>query len=106
MNGSGSLVHPENLMDHIAALIARIRLFYDPTREPLRRRVYTYLLLIAGMAASAGLIAGSLPVVLAGPLAAALAVPVVEKARSLVTPVAAPDLTDTPGRHSTDRGAA
>lgn len=84
-------------------LIAKIRLFYDPTREPLRRRVYTYLLALSALAVTAGLITGSLATGLAGPLATLLAVPVVEKARSLVTPVADPIIDDTPGRHAADR---
>ncbi len=87
-------------MARLRAVYARIRTFYDPTREPLRRRVYTYLLLVASLAAGAGIITGSVATGLAGPLALVLAVPVVEKARSLVTPVADPDLTDTPGRHA------
>lgn len=87
-------------------VVTRVRTFYDPTREPLRRRVYTYLLALAALAVGAGLIASSVPLAIAGPLASLLAVPVVEKARSLVTPVADPDLTDTPGRHAVDRNPA
>lgn len=90
-------------MDRVRALYARIRLFYDPTREPLRRRIYTYLLAIAALAVAAGFITGSLVAGVAGPLATLLAVPVVEKARSLVTPVADPIIDDTPGRHAADR---
>lgn len=93
-------------MAYLAALIHRIRLFYDPTREPLRRRVYTYLLAVAALGAAFGLVSGVLAVTIAVPLATILAVPAVEKARSLVTPVADPDLTDTPGKHATDRGPA
>lgn len=89
--------------DRLRLVYDRIRLFYDPTREPLRRRVYTYLLALAALAVGAGVIASSVPLALAGPLATLLAVPVVEKARNLVTPVAAPDLSDTPGRHAADR---
>lgn len=90
-------------MTFLSDALRRVRLFYDPTREPLRRRVYTFLLAIAAIAVGAGLIASSVPLAIAGPLASLLAVPVVEKARSLVTPVAYPDLTDTPGRHAVDR---
>ncbi len=90
-------------MDSVRAIVARVRTFYDPTREPLRRRVYTYLLLVASLAAGAGIITGSVATGLAGPLASLLAVPVVEKARSMVTPVADPIINDTPGKHAVDR---
>lgn len=87
----------------MGTLITRIQLFYDPTREPLRRRVYTLLLGIIAAAVAAGLLTGSAVATIPGILTIALAVPAVEKARALVTPVADPDLTDTPGRHSVDR---
>lgn len=90
-------------MTHLRALIARVKLFYDPTREPLRRSVYTFLLGLVGVAVTLGVITGATAVAVGGPLAALLAVPVVEKARSKVTPVADPDLTDTPGQHALDR---
>ncbi len=90
-------------MDSVRAIVARVRTFYDPTREPLRRRVYAYLLLVASLAAGAGIITGSVATSLAGPLALVLAVPVVEKARSKVTPVADPIINDTPGKHAVDR---
>jgi hypothetical protein len=83
--------------------IARVRLFYDPTREPLRRRVYTTLLLVVPFAVTAGILTGSAATGLIGLLPVLLAVPAVEKARSLVTPVADPDLTDAPGKHAADR---
>lgn len=98
--------YPETPMPRITDLITRVRLFYDPTREPLRRRVYTLLLGIVATAITAGILTGSAAVAAPGLLALVLAVPAVEKARSLVTPVADPDLTDTPGRHSPDRKPA
>jgi hypothetical protein len=90
-------------MDTLRDAVARVRLFYDPTREPLRRRVYTYLLAVTALAVGAGLIASSVPLAIAGPLASLLAVPVVEKARGMVTPVADPIIDDTPGKHAEDR---
>ena len=90
-------------MTSIRALVARVRAFYDPTREPLRRNVYTFLLGIIGVGVTLGVITGATALAVGAPLAALLAVPVVEKARSQVTPVADPDLTDTPGQHALDR---
>lgn len=84
-------------------LVARIRYFYDPTREPLRRRVYTTLLLAVPIAVAAGILTGSAAASFLGLLPVLLAVPAVEAARRAVTPVADPDLTDTPGKHSVDR---
>ena len=89
-------------MTSLRALVARVQQFYDPTREPLRRSVYTFLLGVAALLASAGLITGTVAIGIGGPLALLLAVPAVEHARSKVTPVADPDLTDTPGRHALD----
>lgn len=83
-------------------LIARVRLFYDPTREPLRRSVYTSLVLLVPALVTAGILTGAGAASLLGLLPLLLAVPV-EKARSLVTPVADPDLTDPPGKHAADR---
>ena len=90
-------------MDRLRTALAAIRRFYDPTREPLRRSVYTTLLALAGAAVTLGLITGTVVATIAGPLAVVLAVPAVERARSLVTPVADPAIHDTPGRHATDR---
>ena len=90
-------------MDRLQALVTRVRLFYDPTREPLRRSVYTTLLGLATLGATLGIISGTAALAVAVPLAALLAVPAVEHARSKVTPVEDPDLTDTPGRHAVDR---
>lgn len=93
-------------MSRLSDVYARVRLFYDPTREPLRRRVYSYLLLVASLAVAAGIITSSAVATIAGPLALVLAVPVVEKARSLVTPVADPIVDDVPGKHAQDRGTS
>ncbi|MBP2323343.1 hypothetical protein JOF56_003728 [Kibdelosporangium banguiense] len=82
-------------MRHMLDLVAKFRLFYAPTREPLRRRVHTTLLAIAALAVTAGLIAGSTVAALIGPLALLLAVPAVEKVRAQVTPAASP-----PGKHA------
>ncbi len=90
-------------MPHFRALVARVQQFYDPTREPLRRSVYTFLLGVAALAATMGLITGTVAIGIGGPLALLLAVPAVEHARTKVTPVAAPDLSDDPGQHSLDR---
>lgn len=90
-------------MDTLRAIDARVRLFYDPTREPLRRRVYTALLGIVTLAVTAGLITGAVAVAVSGALAAILVVPATEMARRMVTPVADPIIDDTPGRHAVDR---
>lgn len=90
-------------MAFLSDAVNRIRRFYDPTREPLRRRVYTLFLGILATAITAGILTGSAAVAAPGILALVLAVPAVESARSLVTPVADPDLTDTPGAHAVDR---
>ncbi len=90
-------------MARLRAAYTRIRSFYDPAREPLRRSVYTALLAIVGAAVTFGIITGTTAATLGGPLALVLAVPAVERARSLVTPVAATAINDTPGQHSVDR---
>lgn len=90
-------------MTLLRTLIARVRSFYDPTREPLRRSVYTALLGIVAAAVTFGLITSSVAALVGGPLALLLAVPAVEHARSLVTPVADPIINDTPGKHAVDR---
>lgn len=87
-------------MAFVQDVVRRVRLFYDPTREPLRRRVYSFLLACAALAVAAGILTGSAAATVAGPLAVVLAVPVVESARSKVTPVAAPLLDDDPGKHA------
>lgn len=81
-------------MAHLQDLVARIRVFYDPVNEPVRRRVYTILLALAALAVTAGLITGSAVTAICGPLALLLAVPSVEKARASVTPV-----VEQPGKH-------
>ncbi len=89
-------------MPDVRALIARIKDFYSPAREPLRRRVYTALLMVIGAAVTAGLVTGTVAVTLSGLLPVPLVVPAVEAARQKVTPVAAPVLpiTDEPGQHA------
>jgi len=87
-------------MTTLRALVARVRSFYDPTREPLRRSVYTALLGIVGAAVTLGLITSTVALTIGGPLALVLAVPAVEHARSKVTPVADPIINDTPGKHA------
>ncbi|WP_394620960.1 hypothetical protein JNUCC0626_18255 [Lentzea sp. JNUCC 0626] len=83
-------------MSRLADIAAKIRLFYDPTREPLRRHVYTTLLGLVAFAVAAGLVTGSVATALIGPLALVLAVPAVERARAQVSPVAG----DKPGKHA------
>lgn len=93
-----------SLGSRLGAIGPRVREFYSPTREPLRRHVYTTLLAIMGFAVTAGLLTGTTLLAVSGPLAFLLAVPAVEKARSLVTPVAAPVFVDdVPGKHAPDR---
>lgn len=77
-------------MPPISDIVAAIRRFYDPTHEPLRRRVYTALLALAALAVTVGLVAGSAVTAIAGPLSLLLTVPAVESARSQVTPAARP----------------
>lgn len=90
-------------MPDLKDAIERVRLFYDPTREPLRRRVYTALLTLVGVGVAAGIVSGALAVSIGTAGAAVLMVPAVEYARRAVTPIADPNLTDTPGRHAVDR---
>ena len=92
-------------MAHIRATVARVRLFYDPTREPLRRRVYSTLLAVVTLAVGAGVITGTVAATLAALAPLVLMVPATEAARRLVTPVADPVVADTPGRHAEDREA-
>lgn len=89
-------------MTRVNDLIARIRLFYSPLREPLRRRVYTALLAIVTLGVTVGVISGALAVAIGSAGAAVLAVPAVEYARRAVTPVAAPvvPIDDEPGQHA------
>lgn len=87
-------------MARLKAIVARIQLFYSPTREPLRRTVYTTLVAILGIAVTAGILTGALAATLTGIGATVLMVPAVEAARRLVTPVKDPIITDEhPGRH-------
>ncbi len=92
-------------MPALRTLISRVRTFYSPDREPLRRSVYTSLLLVIGVAVTAGLITGTVAATISGLLPVLLVVPAVEAARTRVTPVAAPVLpkTDVPGEHSLER---
>ncbi len=92
-------------MTNLRALVARVRDFYSPAREPLRRRVYTALLMVIGAAVTAGLVTGTVAVTLSGLLPVLLVVPAVEAARQKVTPVAAPVLpiNDEPGQHALER---
>lgn len=87
-------------MTRVNDLIARIRLFYSPTREPLRRRVYGALLGLVTLGVTAGLISGALAVSIGSAGAAILVVPAVEYARRAVTPVADPIIDDEPGKHA------
>jgi len=89
-------------MTRVNDLVARVRLFYSPLREPLRRRVYTALLGIVGVGVTVGLISGALALSIGTAGAAILAVPAVEYARKAVTPVAAPvvPIDDDPGQHA------
>ncbi len=80
----------------------RVRLFYDPAREPLRRSVYTSLIVIVPALVTAGILSGAGAASLLGLLPVLLAVPV-EHARQKVTPLAAPVLDDEPGKHAVDR---
>lgn len=93
-------------MDRIRTVITRIRIFYDPTREPLRRRVYTSLATLIAVGVTAGAITGAMALSLGGFAAAVLVIPAVEAARSKVTPLTDPVIDDTPGRHAVDRVAA
>ncbi len=96
-------------MPDLRTLITRVRLFYSPDREPLRRSVYTTILGIVGAAVTLGLITGTVAVAIGAPLAGLLAVPAVEHARSKVTPTAKLQdervvyVNDEPGQHSMDR---
>lgn len=90
-------------MAFVKAAVRRVRLFYDPTREPLRRRLYSFLLACAALAVASGILTGSTAATVAGPLAVVLAVPVVESARSKVAPVADPIVDDVPGKHAADQ---
>lgn len=92
-------------MAALTAAVAKIRLFFDPTREPLRRRVYSTLVALLAVCGAAGYITGNDVAAVTSIAAVALMVPATESARRLVTPVAAPDLDD-PGKHAADRGDA
>ena len=95
-------------MDRIKAIVARVRAFYDPTREPLRRRVYTALSLIVTASVAVGLVTGTAAVTVTGILSSVLVGAVAEQIRQVVTPVAAPCLPidDVPGAHAADREAS
>ncbi len=82
-------------------MVDRIRLFFDPTREPLRRRVYTALAAVVTFAVTAGLITASVGVAVTGVLSAVLIGAVAEQVRKLVTPYVPID--DSPGKHAEDR---
>lgn len=93
-------------MERVRAIAARIALFYDPTREPLRRRVYTALTVILGVAVTLGALTGTLAATVTGVLPVLLMIPAAESARRMVTPVADPIVDDLPGRHAEDRQVA
>lgn len=90
-------------MDRLRAIIARVQLFYDPTREPLRRRVYTALTVILGVAVTLGAVTGTMAATLTGVAPVLLMIPAAEAARRHVTPTADPIVDDEPGRHAADR---
>lgn len=87
-------------MDRVRSLYARFCLFFDPTREPLRRRVYTALTLIISASVAGGLLTGAAAVTVTGIASSVLIGAVAEQIRSLVTPVADPIVDDVPGRHA------
>ena len=87
-------------MTTLRAIAARIALFYDPPREPLRRRVYTTLTVIVGVAVTLGALTGTLAATVTGVLPVLLMIPAAESARRKVTPVADPLVDDEPGRHA------
>lgn len=67
-------------------MIARIRLFFDATREPLRRRVYAMLGLLLAVGVSAGYLTDNVATTVTALAATALMVPATEAARRKVTP--------------------
>jgi len=98
-------------MTKLKAAYAKVRLFYDPTREPLRRRVYTAIALILAVTTPLGLITGTMAVTITGIASSVLMGAVAEQIRTLVTPVAAPVLDeplvdDDPGAHAAPEDSA
>lgn len=85
-------------------MLDRIRLFFDPSREPLRRNLYAALAGIIGLAVTAGLITSTAAVAVTGILSAVLIGAVGEYIRTLVTPYhPTEELEDEPGQHAADR---
>jgi len=82
-------------------MVDRIRFFFDPAREPLRRNLYTALAGIIGMAVTAGLLTSEAAVTVTGVLSAVLVGAVGEYIRTLVTPYVPEN--DEPGAHAADR---